>query len=228
MDEKQKILVVDDEQVNLQMLVSLLSSEYRVLVAKNGTQALTVVKSNKPDLILLDIMMPQMDGYEVCRQVKEEHASREIPVIFLTARQDAESETQGFELGAVDYITKPFHGTTVRARVQTHLGLKRKAELLEKLAFLDGLTEIPNRRSFESTLKREWGAALRRKEFISLVMIDIDMFKQYNDYYGHGTGDDCLRRVAQIVAQTLSRTGDFVARYGGEEFMMDPRNATVG
>ncbi len=220
MDEMQKVLVVDDEQVNLQLLISLLSRDYRVLVAKNGQQALTVVKANKPDLILLDIMMPGMDGYEVCRRIKEERTTRNIPVIFLTARQDVHSEARGFDMGAVDYITKPFHGTTVRARVRTHLGLKHKTDLLEKLAFLDGLTEIPNRRSFETVLEREWAAAQRRREAISLVMIDVDRFKQYNDHYGHGAGDDCLRRVAHAVQQTLSRTGDFAARYGGEEFVL--------
>ena len=219
MDETQKILMVDDEHLNLEMLVSLLGNDYRVLVAKSGQQALTVVANNPPDLILLDIMMPVMDGYEVCRRLKEKHTTRDIPVIFLSALQDVASETRGFELGAVDYITKPFRGATVRARVRTHLDLKRKADLLEKLAFLDGLTEIPNRRSFETILEREWGTALRRQEHISLVMMDVDMFKQYNDHYGHGAGDDCLHRVAQALVRTLSRAGDFAARYGGEEFV---------
>ena len=219
MVETQKILVVDDERINLELLVNLLSGDYQVLVAKNGRMALSVMDKNMPDLILLDIMMPEMDGYEVCRRLKENHETRDIPVIFLTARQDAESEARGFELGAVDYITKPFHGSTVRARVRTHLRLKRKADLLEQLAFVDGLTEIPNRRSFENMLEREWGAALRRGESISLVMIDVDMFKQYNDHYGHGAGDDCLSRVARALSRTLSRKGDFVARYGGEEFV---------
>lgn len=219
MDKAQKILMVDDEQLNLEILLSLLANDYRVLAAKNGQQALMAVDNNKPDLILLDITMPEMDGYEVCRRLKMEHATHDIPVIFLTARHDVESETRGFELGAVDYITKPFHGSTVRARVKTHLALKRKTDLLEQLAFLDGLTEIPNRRSFENTFEREWGAALRRRESIALIMMDVDMFKQYNDHYGHGAGDDCLRQVAQALSQSLSRTGDFPARYGGEEFV---------
>jgi diguanylate cyclase (GGDEF)-like protein len=125
---------------------------------------------------------------------------------------------RGFEVGAVDYITKPFHIAVVQARVRTHLRLKHKTDLLERLAALDGLTEIPNRRAFDATLQKEWKRAVRESRPIAMLMIDVDLFKQYNDHYGHAAGDECLRRVAHTLAQQLHRGGDFIARYGGEEF----------
>ncbi|MBF0142191.1 MAG: diguanylate cyclase [Magnetococcales bacterium] len=220
MEQQEKILIVDDEIFNVESLVGLFKSEYKIVVAKNGEQALRAVQSGKmPDLVLLDITMPGMDGYEVCRRLKEEALTRSIPVIFLTSRNDVSSEAQGLALGAVDYIFKPFHAAIVQARVRTHLGLKRKMDLLERTASLDGLTEIPNRRHFDMTRQQEWARALRMGESLSLIMIDVDMFKQYNDHYGHSGGDLCLQRVARALTAALSRPADFVARYGGEEFV---------
>ncbi|MBF0154504.1 MAG: diguanylate cyclase [Magnetococcales bacterium] len=220
MNQQEKILIVDDELFNIDALIGLLRSEYKIMVAKNGEQALRAIQPGSlPDLILLDIVMPEMDGYEVCQRLKENSLSKNIPVIFLTARNDVVSETQGLIMGAVDYISKPFHGAIVRARIQTHLGLKRKIDLLERMVSLDGLTEIPNRRHFDQTRSQEWTRALREKEPLSLIMIDVDMFKQYNDLYGHSEGDLCLQRVARALAGAMQRPGDFVARYGGEEFV---------
>jgi diguanylate cyclase (GGDEF)-like protein len=188
------------------------------MVATSGEQALEVAVSGRPDLILLDILMPAMDGYEVCRRLKSMAETQAIPIIFITAMGNAENETMGFALGAVDYISKPFNNAVVKARVGVHMKLKRKSDLLENLVSIDALTEIPNRRAFDQTREQEWARCLRTGQPISFVMIDIDMFKQFNDNYGHGAGDECLIRVARALNGCVQRPGDFVARYGGEEF----------
>lgn len=218
-DKRAKLLIVDDNKQNIEILMDLFKDDYRVAVALDSQRALSLARSQSPpDLILLDILMPGMDGYQVCSLLKQEESTKGIPIIFVTAVSEVMDAAKGFDLGAVDYITKPFHPPTVKARVKLHLELKRKQELLEQYAFLDALTEIPNRRRFEETLHREWNRALRSGQPVSLIFWDIDHFKQYNDTYGHGQGDDCLRLLAQTVAGCLQRAGDFVARHGGEEF----------
>lgn len=220
MSARQKILIVDDAPTNIAILVKALSSDYEISVAKDGDDALSIAASNRvPDLVLLDIIMPGMDGYEVCRRLKGDAATREIPVIFITAKDEEKDETKGLELGAVDYITKPFSLPIVKARVKTHLDLKRKSDLLENLASLDGLTCIANRRRFDQLLEAEWSRALRTASWISIVMLDLDFFKAFNDSYGHAAGDDCLRKVAEALESSLRRSSDTVARYGGEEFV---------
>lgn len=219
--EKPLILIVDDTPTNIQVLAEALRANYRVKVALNGKTALDVIaKQGQPDLVLLDIMMPGMDGYEVCRQLKAAPETRNIPVIFVTARSDAVDEELGLRMGAVDYITKPFHLAIVAARVQNHINLKLKSDLLESLAMLDGLTNIPNRRRFDATLEMEWKRAQRSGQPLALAMVDIDFFKRYNDLYGHGAGDACLKKVAALLAECAARPSDLVARYGGEEFVM--------
>jgi diguanylate cyclase (GGDEF)-like protein len=216
----QKILIVDDIPTNLKVLVNtLVNPDYELLVAIDGETTLQIAMSESPDLILLDIMMPDMDGYEVCTKLKMDVVTQKIPVIFITARGDEECETKGFEFGAVDYITKPFSPPIVQARVKTHLELNRQRDILENLSNLDGLTNIPNRRRFDAFLKQEWHWAIRGCYFLSLIMMDIDYFKLFNDGYGHLAGDDCLKQVAQTLAQTIDRKTDLLARYGGEEFV---------
>jgi diguanylate cyclase (GGDEF)-like protein len=219
-DEKPLILIVDDTPANIQVLADALRGEYRVKVATNGPTALELAqREGGPDLVLLDVMMPDMDGYEVIRRLKANDGTRNLPVIFITAKSDPGDETQGFELGAVDYIVKPFHMPVVRARVRTHVDLKRKNDLLESLARLDGLTRVPNHRSLQETLQHEWLRARRHKWPLAVVMADVDCFKQYNDNYGHAAGDDCLRQVAAALGDGIRRPADFLARYGGEEFV---------
>ncbi|MBU0733637.1 MAG: diguanylate cyclase [Proteobacteria bacterium] len=217
--DKQKILIADDERFNLNILVDILKPDYKVIVAKDGKQALKRAESNPPDLILLDIMMPELDGYEVCKNLKENEQTKDIPVIFITAMKEAGDEARGFDLGAVDYITKPFQAAIVMARVKAQLKMKWQADMLRQMASIDGLTEIPNRQKFEEVFDREWNRAVRNKVPLSVLLMDIDFFKQYNDAYGHGRGDKCLKEVAQALAGTIRRPGDFVARYGGEEFI---------
>jgi diguanylate cyclase (GGDEF)-like protein len=172
----------------------------------------------QPDLVLLDVEMPGMDGYEVCRRLKADAATRDIPVIFVTAHSDEDAETRGLDAGAVDFISKPINPRIVRARVKTQLMLKAQSDLLRHWVYVDGLTGVHNRRYFDERLRSEWGRAVRNGTLLSVVLIDVDFFKRYNDRYGHQAGDDCLRRVAATLKSGLRRPGDLIARYGGEEF----------
>ncbi len=218
-EEKSKILIVDDEKVNLNVLDGLLKPYYKTVVAKDGLQALKrLEKGPLPDLILLDVVMPEMDGYEVCRRVKSNLMTRAIPVIFITGQVEERSEAKGFEVGAVDYIFKPISPLTTLARVKTHVELKKRGDLLERMATLDGLTGIYNRRRFDEFLDYEWERSLRYQHPLSLILMDIDFFKRYNDHFGHAEGDLCLTKVARAVANSLPRSVDVACRYGGEEF----------
>jgi len=220
-ENKQKILIVDDTPLNIKMLGEVLRENYQILVAINGEKALEIATSDTaPDIILLDIMMPGMDGYEVCKQLKTDGRSQGIPVIFISAKCETADEMRGLELGAVDYISKPFSMPIVSARIKTHLTLKKKSDMLEWLTCTDGLTNIANRRRLDEFLKQEWNRGRRTGSSLSLIFVDIDFFKKYNDCYGHQAGDDCLVNVANILEKSLARSTDFVARYGGEEFMV--------
>lgn len=214
-----RLLVVDDQPTNIQVLYQVLSDDYQVLMATNGAQALALCASKHPDLILLDVVMPEMDGYQICQRLKADSATRDIPIIFITAQNDEAAEERGFDLGAVDFILKPINPRIVRARVKTHLMLKAQSDLLRSWAYLDGLTGVHNRRYFDEVVAAEMGRAIRNNTALSLVMLDVDFFKRYNDHYGHQAGDDCLRRVADTLKHKLMRSGDHIARYGGEEFV---------
>ncbi len=217
--EPYKILIVDDERLNLYTLVELLAPNYTTVIAKTGEQALKrAFSAVPPDLILLDIVMPGMDGYEVCKKLKADPRTENIPVIFITVMSGEQNEYKGLRLGAIDYITKPFSPDIVTARIRNHLELKRRGDLLARMSFLDGLTGIANRRHFDKFFQHEWMCGLRADSKLSLVMMDIDHFKQFNDRYGHLAGDACLQRVAKTIDDTLQRTTDLAARYGGEEF----------
>jgi diguanylate cyclase (GGDEF)-like protein len=213
------ILVVDDVPSNVQVLAEMLRPEFSVIFALSGAEALRLTASQRPDLILLDVMMPDMDGFEVCRQLQMDPVLREIPVIFVTAMNEAVDETRGLEAGAIDYLSKPAHPAIVRQRLRNHLQLKRQRDLLRRMAFIDGLTGLANRRKFDETLESEWRRAQRRQQPIALLLADIDHFKAYNDHYGHVAGDDCLRAVARAIAEQMKRSGDLAARYGGEEMV---------
>ncbi|CAK0745266.1 two-component system, chemotaxis family, response regulator WspR [Gammaproteobacteria bacterium] len=218
--EKPLILIVDDTPINVQVLAEAFRADYRVRAATSGQAALdSIAKHGIPDLILLDIMMPGVDGYEVCRRLKNDSATQNVPIIFVTAKADAIDEEYGLRLGAMDYITKPFHLPIVTVRVQNQINLKLKNDLLESLALIDGLTNLPNRRRFDEALDLEWKRAYRNFLPLTLVMTDIDFFKDYNDHQGHRTGDTCLKKVAGALAEAFQRPPDFVARYGGEEFI---------
>ena len=258
---KGDILIIDDTLENLQILSQILSEAgYEVRPARNGKLALKLAGTSQPDLILLDIIMPDMDGYAVCQALKENELTRDIPIIFVSALSKAFDKVRAFTVGGVDYVTKPFQHEEVLARVRMHLMLRHqqqriqeqnallevknrdlseltaKLEIelaerrriseelakanqkLQRLAILDGLTKIPNRRRFDEVLAREWRRQFREEKPLSLILCDIDYFKRYNDTYGHQAGDECLRQIAQVVANAARRPGDLAARYGGEEF----------
>lgn len=217
--DKPVILIVDDMPVNVKVLTEALRQDYSIKTANNGEAALESAQSlPRPDLILLDVMMPVMDGYEVLRRLQENPATQKIPVIFITAKANAADEEVGLRLGAVDYIIKPISIPVTRARVRNHIALKRQADQLEQWSMIDPLTQIPNRRRFDECLGAEFKRAQREGKPLSLLMVDIDHFKEYNDYYGHVAGDECLCRVAYALANAVLRPGDVAARFGGEEF----------
>jgi len=217
-DQRPCLLVVDDQPINIQALYRIFAPDHRVLMATSGAKALALCREDPPDLVLLDVEMPELDGYEVCARLKADEATRNIPVIFVTSHTDADEETKGLELGATDFIAKPVNPAVVRARVKTHLTLKAQSDLLRQMVFLDGLTGVANRRCFDERLDVEWRRAARSASPLALLMLDVDHFKRFNDCYGHQMGDECLRQVAAAIKGSLVRPGDVVARYGGEEF----------
>ena len=219
--KKPTILVVDDMTTTLLLLHNLLKDTYEVKIAKSGTKALEILESpNDIDLILLDIEMPDMNGYDVCKRIKNNETIKNIPIIFITGRTSQEDEEYGLNLGAIDYITKPFNKAIVKLRIKNYLNLKIKNDMLEKLSMYDGLTNIRNRRFFDETFEKTFSEIKRDKKSLAVLMIDIDFFKPYNDNYGHGQGDETLKKVAKAPEKTIKRASDFVARYGGEEFVI--------
>jgi diguanylate cyclase (GGDEF)-like protein len=216
----QKVLIADDDTMNRQVLADLLKPEYTVILARNGTQTLQRAAQHLPDLILLDVVMDDMDGYEVLRRLRADPQTAHIAVIFISGLDRPEDEANGLKLGAADYIAKPFNATVVMARVALHLQVVRQRRLLEHLAHVDGLTELANRRRFEEVYHTEWQRARRNGTPLSLAVLDIDSFKQYNDHYGHPAGDRALRAVARTVSAAMRRPADLAARYGGEELVL--------
>jgi diguanylate cyclase (GGDEF)-like protein len=216
-----RLLLVDDDPTSLRLAASLLDADYTLIIATSGTDALRLaVAPEAPELILLDHHLPDIEGLEVCQRLKADPATAGIPIIFITANQDPVLEAAGLRVGAVDFITKPYSAAVLRARVNTHIVLKRKTDLLEQLAQRDGLTGAANRRAFDQALEKEWRRAQRQQTPLSLVMLDADHFKAINDEFGHQAGDECLRAIAKIASLQLRRPGDLLARYGGEEFVL--------
>jgi diguanylate cyclase (GGDEF)-like protein len=216
---KPRLLLVDDQVIHIQVLHRSLAHDHQLFMANSGKQALAVCAQQHPDLIVLDLVMPDMDGFEVLHALKTNPATTDIPVIFVTGHEGEDIETRCLQAGAVDFITKPFNPNVVRARVKTHLTLKFQSDFLRDLAFMDGLTGVSNRRHFDDRLNIEVGRAQRQASSLSLVLLDVDFFKRYNDNYGHQAGDDCLRQIAATLKACLKRPTDLVARYGGEEFV---------
>ncbi|MBI4785049.1 MAG: diguanylate cyclase [Oscillatoriophycideae cyanobacterium NC_groundwater_1537_Pr4_S-0.65um_50_18] len=243
------ILIVDDTPDNLRLLAGILSRQnYDVRTVINGRMALMAAATLPPELILMDICMQDMDGYEVCRQLKAMPQTRDIPVIFLSALDGVIDKVMAFGAGGIDYITKPFQMAEVLARVTTHLTLCRlqkqlqaQNEILQKqvrdrqmveealqianqkllhLVNTDELTHLANRRRFDEYLGYEWKRMMREQQPLSLIFCDIDFFKQYNDAYGHLKGDACLQSIAAVLKATAKRTADLPARYGGEEMVV--------
>ncbi len=216
---KHTILIVDDSLVNIMILEKALMETYNLITANCGEEALSVCKKNKSiDLIILDVVMPDMNGYEVCKKLKETPETRDTPIIFITAMSTDGYEEYGLNIGAIDYIIKPFNIDIVKVRIKNQLDLKRYRDLLKEYSMIDDLTGIANRRAFNDTLLLECNKAKRDKTTLSIIMVDIDFFKNYNDIYGHVAGDECLKSVAHAVKSEVKRVVDTVSRWGGEEF----------
>ena len=217
--DKPSVLIVEDDNTIRALLMAVLGGDWVVYTAASGEAALTSVAAHLPDIVLLDIGLPDMDGLEVCRRFKANPQLEQVPVIFLTARTSGEDEIDGLEAGGIDYITKPINPAVLKARIRNHLELKQNRDQLVRLARTDGLTGLYNRRTFDDMLQREWRRLARTGEPLAVIMIDVDHFKLYNDTYGHGGGDTCLQRVARAAEGALQRPADVIARYGGEEFI---------
>jgi diguanylate cyclase (GGDEF)-like protein len=212
------ILIVDDNVEIIKTLAALLNDAAEIRFATTPEQGIMLAAKTHPDLLLLDVEMPRLNGFEVCRQLKADPITADIAIIFVTGHANSEHEVAALEAGAADFIGKPLMPAVVRARVKTQLSLIEKTKLLTKLAKIDGLTGIYNRRYFDTQLEQELRRHQRLSTSLGVAIVDIDYFKAYNDGYGHVKGDECLREVAQIINASTRRPGEIVARYGGEEF----------
>ncbi len=212
------ILIVDDQPMNIQIVDKILSNDYKLMAATSGDLAIEVCNENPPDLILLDVVMPNMSGIETCVILKQRLATAEIPIIFVTSCDRQDEENDCWENGGVDFINKPINPTTLKNRVKAHLTLKYQRDMLNGLVYIDYLTEIYNRRYFEEHISRLESNANREKKDMALVLVDLDYFKTFNQEYGDIRGDKALKEVAQSIQSSIMRPTDFVARLGGGIF----------
>jgi two-component system, cell cycle response regulator len=223
----QKLLLIDDcESVHALLKVRLRREDVEVHTASGGEEGIALAKSLRPDLILLDVDMPGLDGYEVCRRLKQDPETMQLPVIFLSGQTTTDQKIRGLELGATDYIAKPFEPAELQARVRAALRTKYLIDLLAQRAQIDGLTGSWNRQYLDARLASELSLCRRTSRPLSCLMLDIDRFKHINDTYGHPFGDVVIRAVAQAVTAAV-RTEDVVCRYGGEEFAILLPNTTA-
>jgi two-component system sensor histidine kinase/response regulator len=213
------LLVVDDDVASIDLMLEAFGGEYEVLFASESLMALEMAANELPDMILLDVMMPEIDGYEICRRLKAQHRTSNIPVIFITSLGNVANEIEGLKVGALDYVTKPVHRASVRARVQNHVQAKLAQDATNRLAETDELTGLANRRRFDEMLDYEYSRHARSGTEFSLIMMDIDQFKSFNERFGQVCGDDCLRKVGQALGGVVVRATDLAARFGGEEFV---------
>lgn len=214
----EKILIIDDNNLHAVRLRDILQDEYEITIAKTAEEGFDQVKMNCFSLILLDVVMPGMDGFTLLKKLQEELVTRNIPVIMITGLNNVEDEERGLTLGAVDYIRKPFHPVIVKARVNTHVKLYSYRKQIEYQSKIDQLTGIANRRQHDQYSVMKWNEAVRLQTPVSVCMFDIDRFKAYNDAFGHPAGDKVIATVAKTASGHLQRSTDFLARYGGEEF----------
>ena len=228
MKKNETILIVDDSPANIQNLAGVLKDNYKLKVANSGQRALEILENeDEIDLILLDVLMPGMDGYEVVKELKKNTKTKDIPIIFVTGNDSPEDEEKGLDAGVVDYITKPIRPAIVKARVKIHMTIKTQRDTLQYNAMHDMLTGLYNRHHLNAEGARKFAKALRHGSNFSVVMADIDYFKNVNDKYGHLVGDKILKAVASVL-NSSNRVEDFVARFGGEEFVILLEDCTCG
>lgn len=217
-DPKPLVLIVEDSSVNSRLCEKLLNKKgFATVVCSDAEKAIKYINIESPDLILLDIVMPGIDGYEFCSLIKNNLKIKDTPIIFLSAMDDEKSIIKGFECGGVDFVTKPFRHQELLARIRTHVELKQAKEKLLRMATTDELTCLANRRHFMERLHEEYERSRRNESEFTMLMIDIDYFKNINDTYGHQAGDIVLRRLSDTMKNNL-RLSDILGRIGGEEF----------
>jgi diguanylate cyclase (GGDEF)-like protein len=218
--DENTILIIDDNAETIQLLAAMVRDQGKVIFATDGLAGLEMARRQRPQLILLDVEMHHMDGFEVCRRIAADPDLSHSPVIFVTAHSSTESELAGLAAGAVDFITKPLIAPVVQARVRTHLRLQSALQSLQGQANRDGLTGLYNRRFFDERMAEEFARHQRQRDLMGVALIDVDHFKRYNDHYGHQMGDTCLKTVAHAIGSGTRRPAEIVARYGGEEFVV--------
>lgn len=218
MRDRPLVLVIDDALTNGRVIEAVLRAECDVRSFTSGKEGIAAALAERPDLILLDVVMPGIDGYEVCERLKNEPALADVPIIFTTMLHDQDAEMRGLSLGAIDFLHKPISPGIVRAKVHNHIGLKLMRDRLAALAVTDALTGLSNRRHLEHWLTSETARLSRSGDWLSTFMMDIDFFKQFNDSYGHPEGDRCIALVAAALQRAVRSATDMIARYGGEEF----------
>ncbi|MCF6436834.1 diguanylate cyclase [Pseudoalteromonas sp. MMG022] len=218
MHSNAQVLVVDSDPLNRVVLENTLSEDCLVALQDNCEDAINFIASHKVDLIITDITLVDAQGVPFIQRLKDHTDTYKIPVIIVSSSNSYSDEAKGLQMGAVDYITKPFSPLIVRARVRIHLVLKQKSDLLEELASIDGLTELPNRRLFDEHLAQQWQACHSLGKTLGIVLVDIDYFKAYNDVYGYGAGDECLIKVARSLKATVDAQQGFIARFDGVRF----------
>jgi diguanylate cyclase (GGDEF)-like protein len=224
-----KVLVVDDSQEVVKLLAAALGQQgYEVSVARDGCEALAMAAADRPDVILLDITLPGMDGIKVCRRLKADDELRMVPIIFVTANDREADMVDGLDAGGDDYVVKPFNSHVLAARIRAALRIKRLEDLLVEQSQIDPLTGLRNRRALMERLEHEWAHVQRHGRRLALVMVDVDHFKSVNDCYGHFAGDRLLQEISRTIAEECRKT-DLPARYGGEEFaIIVPDEAAAG
>jgi diguanylate cyclase (GGDEF)-like protein len=218
--EQSRILIIDDNAASIRLLSGMLKDFGRIFFATSGKAGIEMAREQQPHLILLDVEMPVLNGYEVCRLLKQDPETERASIIIVTGHSGMESEIQALEAGAVDFITKPLNHPVVRARVQSQLKLQHQATALQRLANKDGLTGLFNRRYFDQLIEMEFLRHRRQNMSLGLALLDVDHFKAFNDGYGHLEGDACLKKITETLEAGLKRPGEVVARFGGEEFVV--------
>jgi len=215
---RNSVLVVDNDTTDIRMLMDILNQDYTVYAERDSRKCLDAAKRLRPDLILLDVMMPEMNGFDVIRVLKGDSETKDIPAIFVTGLDSSDDEAMGFILGAADYINKPFSPPVVKMRVRNQLKIVSQMHEIRKLSLTDSLTGVGNRPFFNKMLEQDWERARRQQTSIGFMLLDVDNFKAFNDKYGHTAGDTALQSVAHAISSELSRATDKVARWNGEEF----------
>ncbi|MDO6567459.1 diguanylate cyclase [Alteromonas sp. 1_MG-2023] len=215
-----EVLVVDDEPISRMLLTSILEPFVKCAAASNGEQAIAYCVKHEPDLVLLDMNMPDVDGLTVCSTLKQNEPTAHIPVVFVTSTIDVETENMCWEVGASDFVLKPVTASTLVHRIKNHLQGKLRTELLQRLTFHDQLTGLYNRLYLSNEIPLLVKQVARDDGMVGIIMMDIDFFKLYNDNYGHLQGDICLQQVASVIGENAKRPKDAAIRFGGEEFMM--------